>query len=33
VVNFPNLRITARELRGGAIVFLSSKAAFRTQRT
>jgi hypothetical protein len=33
IVNFPNLRITARELRGGAIVFLSSKAAFGTLRT
>ena len=26
VINYPSLRITARELRGGAIVFLSPKA-------
>ena len=26
VINYPSLKITARELRGGAIVFLSPKA-------
>jgi len=26
IINFPSLKITARELRGGAVVFLSPKA-------
>jgi len=29
-VSYPSLRITARELRGGAIVFLSPKSPFAT---
>src|SRR5881397_2658761 len=27
IINYPSLKITARELRGGAIVFLAPKAA------
>jgi hypothetical protein len=30
VINYPSLRISARELRGGAIIFLSSSPAYRT---
>ena len=28
VVNFPSLKITARDLRGGAVIFLSPKALY-----
>ncbi|SPE52500.1 conserved hypothetical protein [Verrucomicrobia bacterium] len=30
VINYPSLKITARELRGGAIVFLCPKAPYAT---
>ena len=32
-IHFASLRITARELRGGAIIFLSRKPRFRRQPT
>ena len=28
VINYPSLRISARELRGGALIFLSAKAPY-----
>ena len=28
IINYPSLKITARELRGGAVVFLSPKALY-----
>jgi hypothetical protein len=28
VINYPSLKVTARELRGGAIVYLSAKAPY-----
>lgn len=30
IISYPSLKITARELRGGAIVFLSPKAPYAT---
>ena len=30
IVNFPSLKITARDLRGGAVIFLSPRAVYET---
>jgi len=32
-INYPSLKITARELRGGAILFLSPKTPYATTKT
>jgi hypothetical protein len=32
-VNYPSLKVRARELRGGAIVFLSAQAPYSTSKT